>query len=88
MRSVRTANFRKLLAELPTEAKAQADRAYALFEADPFHPSLHFKRAAGYDDVFSARVGARYRALGIRKGDVIAWYWIGIHSEYDEILKS
>jgi hypothetical protein len=25
----------------------------------------------------------RYRALGLRDGDVIAWFWIGTHEEYN-----
>jgi len=76
-----------LLAALPVEARSQAKRAYRQFREDPYHDSLHFKRASGYDDVYSARVGIRYRVLGIRDGDVLVWYWIGTHAEYDRLLR-
>ncbi|MBE0611366.1 MAG: hypothetical protein IH609_18435 [Dehalococcoidia bacterium] len=87
MRSIRTREFRRLLAALPVEARRQASHAYQQFQDDPYHESLHFKRASGYDDVYSARVGIRYRVLGIRDGDVLVWYWIGTHADYDRLLR-
>lgn len=86
MRSIRTREFRRLLAALPVEARIQANRAYQKFLEDPYHESLHFKRASGFQDVYSARVGIRYRVLGIRDGDAVIWYWIGTHAEYDQLL--
>ena len=38
--------------------------------------------------VFSARVGLGYRALGVREGDAIVWFWIGTHAEYDQLISS
>jgi hypothetical protein len=36
--------------------------------------------------IYSARVGAHYRAVGTRKtDDLIVWYWIGTHAEYDKL---
>jgi hypothetical protein len=29
----------------------------------------------------------RYRSLGVRTDDAMIWFWIGSHSEYDQILK-
>ena len=29
------------------------------------------------------RIGDRYRAVGLREGDVIAWFWIGTHEQYN-----
>ena len=43
MKSVRTARFKQLYEHLPISIQQQADEAYALWEKDPFHPSLHFK---------------------------------------------
>ena len=60
--------------------------AYRIFQANPAHPSLQFKRVEGEDDIYSVRVGLGYRALGVLKKDRIVWYWIGSHSEYDRLI--
>lgn len=75
--------FRKHYAKLPKDVKAQARRAYRLFKQDPYHNSLQFKRIDPVDPVFSVRIGLDYRAWGVKQGDVIIWYWIGPHAEYD-----
>jgi len=33
-------------------------------------------------------VGLGYRALGILEGEVIVWFWIGTHAEYDQLLRA
>jgi hypothetical protein len=38
------------------------------------------------EPVYSARVGLGYRALAVRDGDVVIWFWIGSHAECDRIL--
>jgi hypothetical protein len=86
VRSFTTAAFRKCFANLPADVRAQARRAYALFCADPFHPSLHFKQVKDDPVVFSARVGRSHRALGVRDRDEIVWFWVGTHAEYDAIV--
>ncbi len=35
----------------------------------------------------SARVGLHYRALAVRTDDVLAWFWIGTHAEYDQLIR-
>jgi len=40
----------------------------------------------GDASICSARVGARYRAVGLRDGDVIIWFWIGSHADYDKLM--
>ena len=87
MKSSVTKEFRKLLDALPTEVQEQADRAYALWRSDPYHPSLQFKRVSRRQPIYSVRVGIGSRALGFRENDHIFWYWIGSHAEYDELLK-
>jgi len=37
--------------------------------------------------VFAVRVSREYRALGVRTDDVMIWFWIGSHPEYDQILQ-
>jgi hypothetical protein len=29
------------------------------------------------------RVGDHYRAVGLKKGDAVIWFWIGTHEEYN-----
>jgi hypothetical protein len=69
---------------LDADVQKLADRAFALLKANPRHPSLHLKKAGRY---WSARVGLHHRALGIEAPDGIVWFWIGMHGEYDKLLK-
>jgi len=47
---------------------------------------LQFKQVHPSQPIYSARVGLGYRALGVRKGDLIVWFWIGSHSDYDRLV--
>jgi hypothetical protein len=69
---------------LPEAIQEQADKQYALFEANPHHPSLHLKEVGSY---WSVRVSRGYRALARRRGNDLFWFWIGPHDEYERILK-
>ena len=69
---------------LPLEVQKTADKNFAILKADPFHPSLHFKKVGPY---WSVRAGLTYRALGVLHDDTIIWFWIGIHAEYDRLIK-
>ena len=86
MKSVTTKRFRQALAALPRSVQAQARAAYALFKANPDHPSLRFKPVATSDTVWSVRVGKHYRALAARDGDTLVWFWIGSHADYDRLV--
>jgi hypothetical protein len=86
MRSRRTTRFRNLFEQLPAEVQQSARRAYVLFQRDPAHPSLQFKRLRADRQTHSIRVGLGYRALGIRLDEVLVWYWIGPHAEYDRLI--
>jgi len=59
----------------------------ALFVKDPYYPSLHFKRIHSTRPIFSVRISIDYRAVGIVEGNEITWFWIGLHAEYDNLLK-
>jgi mRNA-degrading endonuclease RelE of RelBE toxin-antitoxin system len=85
MESRTTRQFWRLLSDLPDDAQREAKRAYRLFQNNPAHPGLQFKKLEGEDNIYSARVGIDYRALAaMRKGRVV-WYWIGSHAEYDRL---
>ena len=71
---------------MPPQIQAQARVAYRLFQRDPFHPSLQFKQVHSTRPIFSARVGLGHRALAVREGNEVIWFWIGSHAEYDKLL--
>ena len=87
MRSFTQPSFWKLYRRLPEQVRQQARASYKLFEDDPRHPSLRFKRVSQRQPVYSARVSDDYRAVGVRDGDEIVWFRIGPHHEYDRLLK-
>jgi len=58
---------------LSPEVQQVADRAYEHLKKDPRHPSLQLKEFGPY---WSARVGARYRALAAEASDGFVWFWI------------
>jgi hypothetical protein len=86
VRSRTTAAFRKALEALPTRVRAQAQRAYSVFRSDPNHPSLRFKPVHPSRPIYSVRIGIHYRALGVREGDDIVWFWVGSHDEYERLI--
>lgn len=86
MQSRTTRQFWRLFSNLPTDVQRDAKRAYRLFESNPAHPGLQFKKLEGEDDIYSVRIGLDYRALAVLKKDRVVWYWIGGHSEYDRLI--
>lgn len=70
--------------QLPSEIQNLADRCYDLLKQDSRYPSLHFKKVGQF---WSVRVGIHYRALAVEENDDIAWFWIGTHAEYDQLLR-
>ena len=77
MKSFTSRRFRSIYASLPEDVKLRAKRAYRLFQRNPAHPGLNFKKVDDQNDVYSARVGLGYRALGQMDGEDIVWFWIG-----------
>ena len=86
MNSHANERFWEAFRALPTPVQGLARRAYRTFRADPFHPSLQFKQVHPRRPIFAARVGLGYRALGVREGEDIVWFWIGTHTAYDRLL--
>ncbi len=81
-----TERFRKAFSILPDQVKKQARNAYKQFREDPYHPSLHFKRVHQEKPVYSVRINDSYRAVGIKKGNTLIWFWAGLHSDYEKLL--
>jgi mRNA-degrading endonuclease RelE of RelBE toxin-antitoxin system len=88
MKSNLTKSFRKSLEKLHPEVRQQARKAYQLWQQDPYHNSLQFKRVSQKQPIYSVRISLNYRALGLMdRENQIYWFWIGPHDEYDELLK-
>jgi hypothetical protein len=64
----------------------QSRRAYHLFRDNPSHPGLNFKKVDEENNIYSARIGLAYRALGRFDGSDIVWFWIGPHRGYDRLI--
>ena len=87
MISKTTRSFRDNLRDLPEAVRRQARSAYLLFRDNPRHPSLHFKLVHATLPIYSARVSRGHRAVGVLSGDVIVWFFIGSHAEYEQLLR-
>lgn len=88
MNSRTTERFRDAFGRLPDRVQRRARAAYRLFREDPSHPSLRFKLVHPNRPIYSARVSLAYRALAVRDGDDVIWFWIGSHADYDRLLGS
>ena len=77
--------FWESYAKLPASVRVLADKSFELFEQDPRHPSLQFKKVGRY---WSARISQGYRAVGIDVDDGILWIWIGSHRDYERFIRS
>jgi hypothetical protein len=86
MKSHTTSRFRKSLAQLPKTIQRQAREAYLLFIENPYHPSLRFKQLHPTLPIYSVRISINYRAVGMREGDTVIWFWAGSHDDYQKLL--
>ncbi len=86
MNSVATSRFWRCFERLPVEIQRRAETAYRIWRADPYHRSLDFKQVHASRPIYSVRIGLHWRALGVRDGDTLVWFWIGSHAEYDALL--
>jgi hypothetical protein len=64
MKSFATADFWQAYAELTPAMKDQARKAYQLWQDNPLHPSLHFKKVG--KNLWSVRISGGYRALALK----------------------
>ena len=87
MNSKATPKFWKCYERLPRRIQQQTQKIYQLWKANPNHPSLHFKRVDEALPIYSVRITDDYRVLGLLERDIVIWYWIGRHDEYERLLK-
>lgn len=73
------ADFWKGYGALLADIRDRADKQFALLRANPRHPSLQFKNLTerGGQELWSARVTLKYRALAVKLDDDYVWFWIG-----------
>jgi len=87
MKHIKGERFRKLFDALPKAIQDKANKQFQMLKTNHRHPSLHFKKIASEENLWSVRVDANYRALGVESKSGIVWRWIGTHSEFDKLLK-
>ncbi|MCS6783556.1 MAG: hypothetical protein NZ482_10375, partial [Gloeomargarita sp. SKYG98] len=81
-----TDDFIAAFRALPPPIQDQARKNYRLWQSDPYHPSLHFKRVHVTEPLYSVRIGRGWRALGLLENDSMTWFWIGSHADYERLL--
>jgi len=80
-------DFISCFRKLPARIQRLARKNHKLWKGNPAHPSLQFKPVGTRMPVYSIRVGIGWRALGLKVDDVIVWFWIGSHAEYEVLLR-
>jgi len=81
-----TKEFWNLFEALPKDIQHQAVKAYELWNKNSHQPGLHFKTIHSTEPLYSVCISHGYRALGLKQGNAITWFWIGSHSEYDKLI--
>jgi plasmid maintenance system killer protein len=71
---------------LPEHLQKLADKKYEMWRQEPFHSSLSFKCVDSRENIWSVRINHEYRALAVREGNDIIWFWIGDHDTYMKLL--
>lgn len=83
MKSSTTPDFWKSYSALPAETQAKAKKIYRLWQGNPRHPSLHFKKVG---ELWSVRIDSGCRALSLEADGALYWFWIGDHDEYQRLI--
>jgi hypothetical protein len=86
MNSYTLPSFWEAYQHLGKDIRRRARKAYRLWEANPFHPSLHFKCINHEEDIWSVRISLHCRAVGVLAGDTVTWFWIGLHDDYEQFF--
>lgn len=83
-----TDRFRARFTLLPNEVNSHARDAFKLIMENPSHLGLRFKKIHPVQPVYLVRVTLDCRAVGVRDGDEMIWFWIGSYDEYERLLNS
>ena len=71
---------------MPPLIQAKADSAYRLWEENPAHPSLRFKKVHNNLPIYSVRIDLDWRAVGVLREETVIWFWIGPHAADEKLL--
>jgi hypothetical protein len=82
MKSNTLPSFWETYRKLDRDTRERARKAYRLWAADSFHPSLRFKCINHEEDIWSVRITLGVRSLGVLDGDTVTWFWVGDHDDY------
>ncbi|WP_246844333.1 hypothetical protein [Hydrocoleum sp. CS-953] len=47
---------------------------------------MQFKKIHPVQPIYSVRIGLNWRAVGIKDSNTIIWFWIGSHSDYNQLI--
>lgn len=86
MKSYTTEKFWKAYQNLSVHVQRKARETYRLWQQNPYHPSLQFKQIHPTKPIFSVRISIDWRTVGVRDSDIMIWFWIGSHADYDKIV--
>jgi hypothetical protein len=82
MKSNTLPSFWETYRKLGPDTRRRARKAYRLWVADSFHPSLRFKCINHEENIWSVRITLGVRSLGVLDGDTVTWFWVGDHDDY------
>ena len=91
-RNCRVKSYRDRLEKLPEAIVKLADRAFAVFQRNPYAPELHnheledSKKGRHKKGSRSVYINLRYRAIYVVDDDVNVWYWVGCHEDYNDFI--
>ncbi len=86
MKSKTIPSFWKTYRSLEKDIRVRVKKSYNLWIDDPFYPSLRFKCINRNENIWAVRVTRGYRALGVLDSDIITWFWIGSHDNYEKFF--
>jgi hypothetical protein len=86
MNSATLPSFWDAYRNLSPSLRSQVKKAYRLWLDNPFHPSLRFKCINREENIWSVRVTRGYRAVGVVDENLITWFWIGGHDDYERFF--
>jgi len=86
MKSHTSPEFWKEYSKLDPSLKKAANKAYSVWHANHFHPSLRFKCINPGLNIWSARISKGYRAVCVVEDDTAIWFWIGNHDDYEKFF--
>ena len=86
MKSVTTKRFRKAYDALPDHVRQAAIKTYEVWKNNHRHPSLQFKKIHPTKPIYSVRISLAWRVLGLKQGNTVIWFWIGSHTQYEQLI--